>query len=345
MSEPATDRADPDLNVLISSAGRRVALMDAFRGALGRLDLPGAVLAADASRLSAGFHHADRAYQVPRCLAPEFVPFMLDLCRRERVRLLVPTLDTELPVYAAHRAEFEALGTTVAISSPDTIRIGADKVATHQWLVAAGLPTVRQTTPDQVLAHPDAWPMPLIAKPIGGSSSIGVAVVRSLEQLEVATAAGGYIVQTLAPGREVTVDTFVDRQGRALCAVPRRRLEVRHGEISKGVTVRHAGLEDLAKRTCEALPGAYGVLNVQIFWDPATDAMNIIEVNPRFGGGYPLAHEAGARYADWLVAQVAGLPLPDDPAVWRDGLVMLRYDAAVFVDRQGAALAPGDEWR
>jgi len=324
-------------NVLLSSAGRRVALLQAFRRALARLELAGGVFAADASRLSSAFHLADRAFPVPPCTDPSFIPAMLELCERWSVRLLVPTIDTELPVYAAHRERFAAKGTVVAISSPEVIRVGADKTATHAWLARAGFPTVRQGTVEEVLAEPGGWPWPLVAKPAFGSSSIGVAVVRSRDELVLATRGGGFVVQTVAAGAEHTIDLLASRDGRCVCAVPRRRLETRGGEVSKAMTVRSPPLERLAHQLCEALPGAYGTLNVQVF-DDGRGGLTVIEMNPRFGGGYPLSWEAGADFPRWMIEEIAGRPSTAAADGWRDRLVMLRYDDAAFVDASAAGI-------
>jgi len=263
---------------------------------------------------------------------------MLEICRENEIGLVVPTIDTELSVYAAHRDAFATIGTTVAVSSPGVVAIGADKVRTHAWLVANGFPTVRQGTIDDVLAAPESWPYPFLVKPSGGSSSIGVAVVRDRKQLDVATRAGGFVAQSIATGNEHTIDFLASREGKCLCAVPRRRFEVRAGEVSKGMTVRSPALEGLATRLCEVLPGAYGCLNVQVFLDDATGGMNVIEINPRFGGGYPLSWEAGARYPRWMLEELLGLPSTASATRWRDRLVMLRYDDAVFVDAEKAGV-------
>ncbi|MDP6943293.1 MAG: ATP-grasp domain-containing protein [Myxococcota bacterium] len=324
--------AETSFNVLISSAGRRVALLRTFREALEDLGLGGEVLAVDISELSSAFQLADRSWTVPRCTDEAFIPAMLALCERERVGLVIPTIDTALAAWAAHRERFEAIGTAVAISSPETVAIAADKHSTHRWLTAEGLPTVRQGTPEEVLADRASWPFPLIAKPVGGSCSIGVHLVVSVEELVTVTRSEPYIVQSVAPGVEYTVSVLVDRGGRAVCAVPRERLAVRAGEVSKGRTVREPELIALASTVAERLPGAFGALNVQIFRDATTGEMNIIEVNPRFGGGYPLACRAGAHYSRWLIEEAMGLPSTARGDLWRDGLVMLRYDDAVFVE-------------
>lgn len=316
-------------NVLISSAGRRVALGRIWRRTLAELGLDGALLAADASPLSPAYHDADRAFTVPRAADAGFTGAMLELCRRETVALIVPTNDLELAVYAENRGRFAESGTTVAISAPEVVEIGADKALTNAWLTGNGFPTVRQSTPKGAAG----WDYPLLVKPRRGSASIGVGVVRDAAELAATTREGDFVVETIAPGVEYTIDVLADRAGRCVCAVPRRRLEVRSGESSKGVTARCPALEELCARICEALPGAYGPLTMQVMVDEVTGGMAVIEINPRFGGGYPLTWEAGGRYPRWIVEEILGLPSTASADAWREGLVMLRYDEAVFVER------------
>lgn len=317
--------------VLLSSAGRRVALLEIFRQALDQLGLLGRLLATDRSGLAAACHAADASFLVPAAHDAAFVPTMLELCERERVDLVIPTIDPELPVYAHARELFERSGTTVAISSAEVTTIGGDKVATHEWLRGHGFPTVRQSSVREVISEPDRWPWPLIVKPRFGSASIGVSVVRTLAALEAATADAEYVVQTIARGFECTVDVLADRSGRSVCAVPRRRLEVRSGEVSKAITERRPELQELARRICKELPGAYGALNIQMFVDPVGGTVSVIELNARFGGGFPLTWEAGGRFPRWIVEEILDLPSTASSTGWHEGLLMLRYDDAVFV--------------
>jgi len=327
------------VTVLISSAGRRVELLRGFRRALEDVGAPDRVLATDCSWYSSAFHDADEAFLVPRLDDPEFAPRLLELCLKHDVDMLVPTIDTELPVWVAHRDQFAEIGTTIALSDGDVVAIAADKQRTQDWLVAHGFPTVEQTTPAAALADPDVWTFPLMAKPRFGSAGLGVGLVRDGQELALVARRGHelgeIIVQRVAPGVEHTIDVLSDRTGRCVCAVPRRRIEVRAGEVSKGMTVRSAVLEDLAARVCEALPGAYGALNVQIFVDGDVDDPDnvaVVEINARYGGGFPLSLEAGADFPRWMLEELLGLPSTSSPDAWRSGLVMLRYDAAVFVD-------------
>lgn len=343
--------------VLISSAGRRVELLRAFRTVVTSFDPvtgqpsgsapAGRVVAVDCSWYSSAFHDADAAHLVPRCNDPAYVPRLLEICRDEQVDLVIPTIDPELPVYAEAREQFAELGTTVAISAPEVIRIAADKQATHDWLVANGFPTVRQGTPTDVESNRDEWAFPLIVKPRFGSASVGVRRVEDLAQLRRAIADhradggddAGLVVQELAQGTEHTIDVLVvptepagvnpSEPPTVAVAVPRRRIEVRAGEVSKGVTVRSPELIELATKLATALPGARGPLNVQVF--SGHGQLAVIEINARFGGGFPLSYAAGADMPRALLQEARGLP-PTASLDWRDDVMMLRYDAAVFID-------------
>jgi len=141
----------------------------------------------------------------------------------------------------------------------------------------------------------------------------------------------------MASGEEHTVDILIGRGGEVLCAVPRRRIEVRGGEVSKGVTVRNPAIEDVAVRLAGALPGAFGVINVQLFHD-ANGEIAVLEINARFGGGYPLSARAGANYPRWILESLCGLESTARSDQWQSGLTMLRYDAEVFVRMEESAI-------
>jgi carbamoyl-phosphate synthase large subunit len=288
------------------------------------------VLTIDSGSSAPAAFVAERASRVPPCTAPGFLDAVLKLCIEHRVGLLIPTIDTELPVYAAASGKFAAIGVVVCISNPPAVQICCNKVATHEWLVANSFPTVRQTDLHSALLDPSGWPLPLIVKPYNGSASIGVRRIQTPLELEaLAQTSDGYIIQQIAAGREFTINVYVNRSGECICAVPHWRMEVRAGEVSKGITVKDRRLMDLARAVAEALPGAYGALNIQCFMDES-GTIRIIEINPRFGGGYPLAHRAGGRFTDWLLDELDGKRLLycED---WMDDLAMLRYDEAVFV--------------
>jgi carbamoyl-phosphate synthase large subunit len=319
-----------DFSVLISSSGRRVGLMECFKQALHDLDLKGGVYAIDCSRSSPAFQLAEKAWTVPKCTDPAFPDAILSICKGAGIRLIVPTIDTELPIYAKLRNRFGTQGIHVCVSSPETVEVCRDKQLTHSFFLRNGFPTVRLSTPQKVAGNVQDWQFPLIVKPFDGSSSVGVRKVNSVEELSLMASDKSLLVQDLAPGTEHTINIYMDASGKCLCAVPHLRLEVRGGEVSKGVTVKNTKLMALARQIGEALPGAQGPLNVQCFVE-ADGTMKCVEVNARFGGGYPLAHMAGAHFTHWLIEDVLKLNSERQFDGWQDDLAMLRYDNAVFI--------------
>lgn len=317
-------------NVLISSAGRRGALVRLFQDAVSKEG--GRVYATDAGQWSAACRLAHRWWRVPRCDDPRFVPAVLDLCIEYEINLIVPTIDNELPLYAAHREQFHEHGVVVAVSGPATIAVACDKLETYRFLQANDLPTVPLC--DCVDTSEGAMQFPAIVKPRFGSASQGVQKVEDHEALNFYLRRTDQpIVQQFANGKEFTVNFFVDHERKCFAAVPHWRVETRGGEVSKCITVRQQKLIQISHQLAAAFPDAWGPMCFQAFVDDSGN-VQIIEVNARFGGGYPIAHRAGTDFVRRLLEianpnleRVAG---PE----WEEGVAMTRWDEAVFVSAQ-----------
>ncbi len=281
--------------------------------------------------LSAACQLADGSYRVPRCDAPEFIPALLALCVERKVRLIVPTIDPELAVLSENRARFAAIGVEVAVSAPEIIALAGDKERTAREFAAAGVRTPRTLTGAGYAADATVLGWPVIVKPRAGSSSVGIVCPRSREEaVSAARALPDAIVQELWVGREYTVNLFFDRSGIMRCAIPHLRIETRGGEVSKGRTEDVPSLRAMARDVARAQHGARGALCFEAIVTGCGEAV-MFELNARFGGGYPLAHRAGARFAQWLIEEAAGLPLSANDA-WKPGVTMLRHDTAVFLE-------------
>lgn len=319
-------------NVLFLAAGRRVSLVREFKQALATLGDGGLTITEDAARSAPAHVVADRNVALPRCTEPGYVDLLLDLCRRENVRLLVPLIDTVLPVLAPHRQRLAEAGVTSLVSSPETIAIGHHKSRTGAFFRGHGFATPRILDESEIAALGPS-DFPLFVKPPSGSSSIGAEKVTTLDELRhLQRRSPDLLVMEMVTGIEYTVDVYVDLGGVPRCAVPRRRLEVRAGEVSKGLTVRDAAIIDASMAVAAALPGAVGCVTLQCFKRPSGEIC-FIEINARFGGGYPLSWHAGADYPKWILQEVRG-ERPDylDGIAWRDSLAMLRYDDELIVD-------------
>lgn len=312
---------------LLSSGGRRGSLVRFLKRTPIAEGSSPRVVVTDVSLLTAAGHLADALELVPPVSSPDFIPRTLEIALEHAVGVIIPTIDPELEVYARHRELFAEQGVNIWISSPSVTRLGWDKWALYEWLVQQGLPTVDTIQRQDAAQRPIHGPV--VAKPRNGSSAIGVVRADSLAELQLDALGDEYIVQSRAAGYEITVDFAVGSDGRPLAIVPRRRLEVRGGEVSKAVTVAAPAVVDLVEELIARLPGAYGALNVQLFCDPRTQDLRIIEINPRFGGGYPLTHLSGANFFEALLRDGRGERFR--PPLWKPGTLMLRYDSEVIV--------------
>jgi carbamoyl-phosphate synthase large subunit len=333
-----------ELNILFTCAGRRVALLGAFRDALGELGLRGKLLAADITPASSAFQAADEGLLVPRVDDADYVPELLEQVAAHHVGLLVPTTDLDLLLLARSRDRFAEAGCTVMIGSQAAVAVCRDKLRTPEVFDRAGLPEVR--TVDWATFR-DAPFYPAFCKPSGGSGGRGSAIVRDERQLQALLALrgdeaveSGYVFQQYVSGREYTIDVYRTQAGEVVCAVPRQRLEVRSGEVQQAVTVRDEELMDAAVRLSEHLGDIWGVFCCQCRRAPG-DGPRFFEVNPRFGGGAPLSIAAGANLPLYLLQEVLGEPVTATLGDFTDNLLMLRYDDAVFVPSGDPSSLPG----
>ncbi|HEY3245372.1 MAG TPA: ATP-grasp domain-containing protein [Phycisphaerae bacterium] len=319
------------IDLLFTCVGRRIELVELFRRAADALQIKLRVHGTDINWTAPAMHRVDSPHIVPRIDEEPYIPSLLELARRERIDLIIPTIDSDLPALSSAAARFAEIGTRVIISSESVVRTCRDKLTTCRLLQSAGIDTPQTWTLDEALALTDQR-FPYYMKPREGSAEKGNYVIRSAEELRTLGArVPDPIVQEYIRGTEHTLDVYCGFDGVPRCVVPRKRLEVRTGEVSKGVIVKDERIMEIGRRVADVLGDCRGVITVQCMRTPE-GRIRVIEINPRFGGGAPLAIEAGADFPRWLLAEYLGRKVRIDPLGFRDHLAMLRYDRSVFVD-------------
>lgn len=313
-------------NILVSSAGRRVELIRALQQSLSGFFKTGQVFATDmVPEMSPACEVADKSFKVPAATAPNYADFLLDLCLSNNINMVIPTIDPELQCFSEKLEMFRDAGVEILVSDPGLIGQCRDKRKTGELFQSLGIPS------------PSIYPrnniqFPCFCKPYDGSRSIGAKPVMVAEDLVEADLANpkNIFMELIPKGYcEYTVDGYYDRDENLCALVCRERLEVRSGEVSKGVARKDFVYEYLVPRL-KNLSGARGCITFQFFVNKKTRDIKGLEINPRFGGGYPLTHESGARFTDYLVSEYFynwPLGFYDD---WEDDLLMLRYDTAVY---------------
>ena len=316
------------VHVLFTSAGRRVELMRAFRRAYESLGISGHIVAADIDPLAPALQEVDIPYIVPRLTEPEYMPSLLEICRRDQIDLIFPLIDPDIPVLAARRSEIEATGARLAVVSPEAAEMTADKWQTTRFFQSLGLPTPQSWLPGQASA--DDLTFPVFIKPRRGSAAQYTFKVCNADELEFfVNYVPDPIIQEYLPGPEITNDVVCDLDGEVLAVVSRQRIEVRWGEVAKGVTIYDSAITTACVKIAQALP-AVGPITVQCMMKDGV--AHFTEINARLGGGVPLGIAAGADYPRWLLARSAGIPADIPPlGSYRTGLYLTRYDDSFFL--------------
>jgi len=314
-------------NVLVTAGSRRVPLVQAFRTALRSLGLPGVVIVTDVNPLSPAVHVADRAYRVPMSSDPAYLDEVQEICTVEGVRLVVPTIDDELPIFATAREAFQAQGVMVACSPEPANTLCNDKLATCRHLRAAGVSAAISWSGAEL---PSDAPLPLFIKPRGGRGAVGAFAMRSPREREFfLDYVADPIVQEYLDGPEFTIDVLCDDRGRPVSIVPRERVVIRAGVIDRGRTVNDPALIALAEQACRAIRFA-GPINIQCRMRAGEPV--IFEINPRFSGGIPLTIQAGADFPQMLVRMALGRHVAPQIGAFRDQLWMTSFETSFFLE-------------
>lgn len=319
-----------EINILITAASRRVPLIQAFMRALKDLGIRGSVVTTDMNILSPGLYFSDRHYIVPLTTDPQYIPILKSIAFKERIHLLIPTIDDELPLMGRHAESFLAMGVRVVVSSEQTGIICNDKKLTAQFLAGRGLPFVQTWSPADLDFKSLTYP--LFLKPRSGRGSVGAYPVANERELRFfLDYVRDPVVQEYLPGREFTIDLLTDFNGRVISIVPRERLVIRSGVSDQGRTWKNPVMIELAAKTARALE-IRGPANIQVKWN--NEQATIFEVNPRFSGGIPLTIAAGADFPNWLIQMRCGIRVRPGIGKFTDGLIMACFESAVFLPDQ-----------
>jgi carbamoyl-phosphate synthase large subunit len=311
--------------LLFTAAGRRVELIQAFRQSFSNHNIDLQIITTDLNpKLAPACYFADVSYELPRCNEAHYFDTLQEICRRERVDLLIPLYEPEFLILSHHRDELKKLGITLLLSSEPALKTALDKWETFNFFTANNFQTPKTTLDNSVWKEDD---LPVLVKPRCGMGAQGITSIHCLDQLQTLKPDSGVLYQQYVSGIEYTLDILADFNGKVVAVVPRERLEVRSGEVSKSKTVKRTDLIAMGRQIVETL-GVIGPVTIQCI--DTGEAVYWIEINPRFGGGVPLTIAAGVDYPYLLYQMAKGESVAPLIGRFKDNLTMLRYDQAVY---------------
>lgn len=315
-------------NILILSAGRRVELIECFKKARKKLKIDSKIVAVDISDTASAIYFADCFYIIPRILEEGYIDALIEICNKEKISLIIPTIDTELLKLSKNREKIEKeTGAKVLLSDDDVIKICRNKHLSQKFFEENGFRVPRQITEDDLKKK--NYKFPLFIKPFDGSSSYNAYKVNNEEELKFfRNYVENPIIQEFMSGVEYSVDVFADFDSNPITIVPRERIQTRSGEVSKGRIVKDREIIEDVKKLIGVLK-PIGHITVQCM--RTDDGIKYIEINPRFGGGVPMSIEAGADSAENLYRLLAGEKLCYNED-YRDKITFTRFEKSIMLD-------------
>lgn len=335
------------MNILFTCAGRRTYLLKYFKENMAAEDK---VVATDMQLTAPALQAADVKIQVPAVYDPKYIDITLDICKEQKIDALISLNDLELPILAENKAKFEALGVKLIVSDPEVIDIAFDKYKTAQWIESIGLNApktyVTLASAKEALAKGEIA-FPLFMKPRWGSGSIGLETIDDMEELDIyyqllmkkikksilATASVGdeYImIQEKLTGQEYGLDVMNDLDGNNVAVSVKRKLAMRAGETDKAITVDLPEVREMGVTIGNHL-NHIGNLDVDIM-QRANGDYCVLELNPRFGGGFPFSYEAGVNMPKAIIQWLRKEPVSPDILKPINGKMFAKNDYLVEVN-------------
>ena len=313
------------MNILIASCGTRNKIVRYFKHALeGR----GRVIATDCSPNAPALYEADGYYIVPRITEPGYLDVLYDICRKEQIAGILSLIDPELSLLAEHEQSFRQIGTTVIGSSYELCERTLDKWQMYLWLKEHGYACAGSYVDKEAFyrdVEKGKISYPVFVKPVRGSASIAITRAEDRETVEFLFSHGeGLLIQEYLRGQEIGADCYIDMiSGETVSVFTKKKLVMRAGETDKGISFQDPVLFELIERFVKE-SGFRGQIDIDIF--ECDGVYYISEVNPRFGGGYPHAYEAGVNHMKYMVRNLEGKCNVPELGDYEEGIVMMKYN-------------------
>jgi carbamoylphosphate synthase len=304
------------MNVLLSSVGRRAYLVNYFKE---ELEGRGKVICTNSSKLSTAVCVADEAFESPLIYDGSYIPFLLDLCKKKNINVLVSLFDIDLPVLAKNRDKFEALGVKLIVSKEEIINICNDKLLMFGFLKENNFDTVYTGTDieDEYIKNRIGKHKRFILKPRWGMGSLGIYTSDDYSEAQVlfkkikkeiqasylkfeakADTQNCVLIQELVEGDEYGLDIINDLEGNHVTTIVKKKLAMRSGETDIAVVKRNQRLEDFGKKIAGKTKH---IANMDLDLIVNDEGIFVIDMNARFGGGYPFSHMAGVNFVKVLL--------------------------------------------
>lgn len=316
------------MNVLLLSIGAKHALVSFFKNSESGFDK---VVTTDCNRLSAGIYAGDAHYIVPKMKDKSYLPTLLDICEKEKIDAVIPSQEDELVLISQNRNLFEEKNINVVTSQAEYIELCRDKLSLYNFLTEKGIPCV--TTTDCINLSTDNVDFPVFLKPRFGAGSVGNIKITSPILLDayINDASEPLILQPYLQASEFGTDVYIDLiSGEITDIFIKEKIRMRAGETEKSRSVKVPQIEEIIKKIIEVMP-LRGPVDMDFF--KYNDTYYLLEINPRFGGGYPHAFACGINFPKNISNNLSGKTNPCNIGNYKTDTYALKYTETYFMEQ------------
>lgn len=307
------------MNVMLTSVGRRAYMVKYFKEVLGN---EGKVYVCNSDDKSIAFKYADEKVISPLIYDENYIPFLKKYCKEKTIDIIISLFDIDLLMLAQHKKEFEDIGTKIIVSEPQIIEICNDKWKTYNFLKDNGFYTPRTfLNLDEVIRKIENGDLnyPIVVKPRYGCGSISIAMAYDKDDLQYLTKKANHdiensylkyesaitenkvIYQECLNGQEYGADIINDLRGEHQNVIIRKKIAMRSGETDIAQLVDHPIIKDTLEKLGRVTKH---IANMDCDVFLVNDVPYVLEMNARFGGGYPFSHMGGCNLpkaiVDWI---------------------------------------------
>lgn len=310
----------PKLKILFLGAGKLLTLLEYFATAAKKQQVEIELLSFELTPICA-ISQIATVVKSPLFTNPEFPEFLIDFVKKNQISIVIPTMDSATVALSLVKEKLSEMGCTPVVSEHDLCTAMNDKFLSEEWFKKNHIPCPENTEK-----------FPKIAKPRFGYASKGIVRIKDESEWEFFTKKSDpsqYLIQNLIGGDEYTVDAYVDKKGRVVDIMTRKRIEVEAGIVNTSLSHRNEAIIKETKRILE-MGGWYGPITLQFFYNEK--GPSIIEINPRFGGGVTHSLHCGLDMPSWLMNEHMGKPIEHTPHTWKDGSLMIRCRRDTYHD-------------
>lgn len=323
------------MNILFCSAGRRCELLKNFRKSMGK---DGEIVATDISLTAPAIYMADKYYIVPRINDENYIPTILDICKKEDIQAVTTLIDPEIIILAENRNKFEEIGVEVLTPYKETAEICFDKYVMYEYLKEKNIRTVLTYSDIETFEIGKAKGeinFPVFVKPRRGSGSVGARKVEDMETLKKSMLEDSSLIiqELMSDALDIDADIYVDTiSNQAVSLFSKKKLETKIGGASKTISFKDDKLNTFASEALKVFK-FNGPIDMDFWYRDGEYYLS--EINPRFGGGYLHAYGAGVDFVKLIENNVNAIENKPDFGNYEDDVVMMMYDSVVIEKIEG----------